>query len=90
MNNSLKGWIAVFTIALFTLNTFAVTPGVEFIGRGSVSGSETDKSGLTGEICQASNLSNCVPKSILGGFGSDVSYTGHDDVFIAAPDRGAV
>src|SRR5262249_35653919 len=31
---------------------------------------------------------NCVPKAIFGGFGSDISYTGHDDVFIAAPDRG--
>lgn len=28
------------------------------------------------------------PKAILGGFGSDITYTGHDDVFIAAPDRG--
>jgi len=24
----------------------------------------------------------------FGGFGSDLAYTGHDDVFIAAPDRG--
>jgi len=31
---------------------------------------------------------NCIPKSIFGGFGSDITYTGHDDVFIAAPDRG--
>jgi hypothetical protein len=88
MTNSLRGWLAVFTLALLTINTFAVTPGVEYIGRGSVSGSALDKSGLAGEICQAGNLSNCVPKSILGGFGSDVTYTGHDNVFIAAPDRG--
>jgi len=38
MKNSLKAWIAVFSIALLAINTFAVTPGVEFIGRGSVSG----------------------------------------------------
>src|SRR6185295_20163065 len=31
---------------------------------------------------------NCVPKAIFGGFGSDLTYTGHNDVFIAAPDRG--
>jgi len=53
-----------------------------------VSGSALDTSGLTGNICQAGAPANCVPKSIFGGFGSDITYTGHDDVFIAAPDRG--
>lgn len=89
MTNSLKGWIAVFSIALLTVNTFAVTrAGVAYIGRGAVSGPALGKSGLAGDICQASNPSNCVSKTILGGFGSDVTYTGHHNVFIATPDRG--
>lgn len=62
--------------------------GITMIGQGLVSGSATDKSGLTGVICQAGAPANCVSKAIFGGFGSDVTYTGHDDVFIAAPDRG--
>ena len=66
----------------------ALTPGITLIGKGVISGSALDKSGLTGNICQASAPANCVPKAILGGFGSDISYTGHDNVFIAAPDRG--
>ena len=66
----------------------ALTPGITLIGKGEVSGSALDTSGLTGNICQAGAPANCVPKSIFGGFGSDITYTGHDDVFIAAPDRG--
>jgi len=37
---------------------------------------------------QQGALTVCVSKAIFGGFGSDLTYTGHDNVFIAAPDRG--
>jgi hypothetical protein len=47
-----------------------------------------DKSGLNGNICQAGNPANCVPKALFGGFGSALTYTGHNHVYIAAPDRG--
>jgi Esterase-like activity of phytase len=66
----------------------ALTPGITLVGKGVVSGSALDTSGLTGNICQGSAPANCVPKAIFGGFGSDLTYTGHDNVFIAAPDRG--
>ena len=66
----------------------ALTPGITLIGKGVVSGTALDKSGLTGNICQQGAPANCVPKAIFGGFGSDITYTGHDNVFIAAPDRG--
>ena len=65
-----------------------LVPGITMIGQGLVSGSATDKSGLTGVICQQGSPANCVSKAIFGGFGSDVTYTGHDNVFLAAPDRG--
>ena len=65
-----------------------VTAGITLIGKGLVSGSAVDRSGLTGNICQQGAPANCVPKAIFGGFGSDITYTGHDNVFIAAPDRG--
>jgi Esterase-like activity of phytase len=64
------------------------TPGITLVGKGVISGTALDKSGLTGKICQAGVPANCVPKAILGGFGSDLTYTGHDNVFISAPDRG--
>ncbi len=66
----------------------SLTPGITLIGKGVVSGSALDSSELPGNICQASATSNCVPKAIFGGFGSDLTYTGHDNVFLAAPDRG--
>jgi hypothetical protein len=82
--------IALSVITLFS-STLGVPPppaGITLIGKGLVSGSALDKSGLTGGICQAGNLNNCVPKAILGGFGSALTYTGHNNVYIAAPDRG--
>ena len=66
----------------------ALPAGISLVGRGFVDGDALDRSGFTGEICQTSDPTNCVPAAIFGGFGSDISYTGHDNVFIAAPDRG--
>jgi len=63
-------------------------PGITLIGKGLVDASALDKSGLNGNICQQGAPTNCVSKAIFGGFGSDLTYTGHDNVFIAAPDRG--
>ena len=76
------------TLSLSAPNPQALTPGITLIGRGVVSGNALDTSGLTGNICQAGAPANCVPKAIFGGFGSDLTYTGHDNVFVAAPDRG--
>ena len=89
--------IPVLATALCALTLFASTisfsapvlqPDITLIGKGVVSGAALDTSGLTGNICQTGAPANCVPKAIFGGFGSDISYTGHDNVFIAAPDRG--
>jgi hypothetical protein len=66
----------------------AAPPGIELVATGYIPGNLLDKSGLTGVICQAGNPTNCVPKAGFGGLGSDLTYTGHDNVFIAAPDRG--
>ena len=80
--------VLALTTSIHAPTSQALTPGITLIGKGVVSGSALDTSGLAGNICQAGVLANCVPKSIFGGFGSDITYTGHDDVFIAAPDRG--
>ncbi len=66
----------------------APPPAIALVGKGVIGGTLLDKSGLTGSICEAGVPENCVPKAILGGLGSDLTYTGHDNVFIAAPDRG--
>src|SRR5919106_6607869 len=86
----------VVSVLLFISSSLCVPPttprpviaGITLIGQGFVSGTASDKSGLSGVICQAGVPANCVSKSIFGGFGSDVAYTGHDNVFVAAPDRG--
>ena len=50
-------------------------PGITLIGAGLIDGKALDKSGLTGQICQAGVPTNCVPKAIFGGLGSDLAYT---------------
>ena len=39
-------------------------------------------------ICQIDDPENCIDQATLGGFGSALTYTGHDNVFLAVPDRG--
>jgi hypothetical protein len=81
--------IALAIVILFSSAFGALPPaGITLIGKGLVSGSALDKSGLTGNICQAGNPANCVPKALFGGFGSALTYTGHNHVYLAAPDRG--
>ena len=80
---------AVCMVAVVVVALRAAAPaGVTLIGRGAVAGNLLDLSGLAGQICQQGSPANCVPQAIFGGFGSDVAYTGHDNVFVAAPDRG--
>jgi Esterase-like activity of phytase len=85
---SIRG-IALAVITLFGSTLGAAPPaGITLIGKGLVPGAALDKSGLTGNICQAGNPTNCVPQALFGGFGSALTYTGHNHVYIAAPDRG--
>lgn len=82
--------IALAVVTLFS-STLGVTPPqaeITLVGKGLIPGTALDKSGLTGNICQAGNPDNCVPRALFGGFGSALAYTGHNHVFIAAPDRG--
>ncbi len=91
MIQACKKAFAVLTFTVLTLNAsslWAATPGITLIGKGTLSGATLDTSGLKGKICQDGNPANCLPKAILGGFGSALAYTGFYDVFIAAPDRG--
>jgi len=78
----------VAVLALGPSILWAANPGITLIGKGQIAGTSLDKSGFKGNICDAGDPSSCIPMATLGGFGSDLAYTGHDDVFIAAPDRG--
>jgi len=58
---SIRG-IALAVITLFGSTLGAVPPaGITLIGKGLVPAAALDKSGLTGNICQAGNPTNCVP-----------------------------
>ena len=62
-------------------------PGVTLIGKGAIPGDALDLSGLQGLICDFTGT-YCMERATFGGFGSALTYTGHDDVFLAVPDRG--
>lgn len=62
--------------------------GITLIGMGAIDGDRLDLSRLRGQICQKEDDSVCIPRATLGGFGSAIAYTGHDNVFLAVPDRG--
>src|SRR6478736_4696624 len=80
---------ACSVIAGVALTLSASDRGVTLIGTGFVPGNALDLSGLAGRpICQRDNNEVCIDQATLGGFGSALAYTGHDNVFIAAPDRG--
>ena len=83
-----RPWGTALAVLLTASSLWAAPNGITLVGKGLVSGTALDKSGLNGSICQAGVPTNCVPKAIFGGFGSDITYSGHDNVFLAAPDRG--
>src|SRR5262245_24902387 len=80
--------LAASLIVSFSTLLASAPPGIELVAIGHIPGNVLDKSGLSGVICQAGNALNCISKAVFGGLGSDLTYTGHDNVFIAAPDRG--
>src|SRR5262245_21267947 len=88
--------LLVLTLAVLILAGFAINPPrrsavvspITLIGKGLIDANGQDKSGLKGNICQAAVPTNCVSKSIVGGFGSALAYTGFKDVYIGVPDRG--
>jgi hypothetical protein len=56
---------------------------VTFIGEGSIPGTATDQSGLSGLL-----EDGVTPKNLVGGFGSAITYSGKDNLYVATPDRG--
>ncbi|MBS1871568.1 MAG: esterase-like activity of phytase family protein [Acidobacteria bacterium] len=85
MQSSLR---AIAPGLLLAAGLFGADAGVTLIGVGEIPGSALDLSGLTGQICQRDDAANCIPRATFGGFGSALAYTGHDNVFLAVPDRG--
>lgn len=65
------------------LCTLPVQAAVTFIGEGSIPGTATDQSGLTGLL-----EDGVTPHNLIGGLGSALAYTGKGQRYIATPDRG--
>jgi hypothetical protein len=64
-------------------------PGISLVGTGLIPGNLLDHSGLAGSpICRRDDLTDCIDQATLGGFGSGLTNTGYDNVFVATPDRG--
>jgi hypothetical protein len=94
-----RAWLAVATATILIASSVFISaadppdPGVTLIGVGAVPGNGFDLSGLKGsQICAIDIDKNvtdtCIDAATLGGFGSALTYTGRDDVYLGAPDRG--
>ena len=85
-------FIGTAVLPLHAVPPPASDPGITFIGHGAVPGNALDLSGLNGKsICPAPGPDEalpCIDQATFGGWGSGISYTGHDNVFLAVPDRG--
>src|SRR5262249_29838530 len=92
-------WLAGLTASILIASSVFIPaadppdPGVTLIGTGAIPGNALDLSGLQGlPICALDidkhATANCIDRATLGGFGSALTYTGHDNVFVAVPDRG--
>jgi hypothetical protein len=89
-------WLGIATASILASSSIlmfaAADPGIALIGTAFISGSASDLSGLTGSICaldiDKNVTSTCIPKATLGGFGSGLASTGHDNVYVFVPDRG--
>src|SRR5437667_7078633 len=66
----------------------AADAGVTLIGVGAIPGDSLDLSALDGMTCRREDSTVCIPRATFGGYGSALTYTGHDNVFLAVPDRG--
>jgi hypothetical protein len=90
MRHRWRAALAASILAGYSVLTLsAADPGVTLIGRGLVPGDALDLSGLNGQlICQLDNPATCIDQATFGGFGSGIAFTGHDNVFLAVPDRG--
>jgi hypothetical protein len=75
---------SVFALLALCLSAEPVNAGVVLLGDGLVPGNATDFSGLTGNY--AGNPA--FPKDRLGAYGSAIAYTGHDNLYVMANDRG--
>lgn len=74
-----RGFVAGF-IALAA--GCSAASAIDFVGVALVPADALDKSGLT------ETIGDRVPHNTLGSFGSAIDYTGKDDIYIAADDRG--
>jgi hypothetical protein len=81
MNFALRPLAAVLVVSLASLVAVGSAHAAQLIGTGSLSGSMSDMSGLTG------TLENGVAANLLGGMGSGLAWAG-GDTFLALPDRG--
>src|SRR5262245_12446701 len=89
MKHGLVAALTAASMCVSVLTLSAADKGVALVGTGVVPGHLTDLSGLKGQsICQRDDDAVCIDKATFGGFGSALTFTGFDKVFVAVPDRG--
>ena len=85
MNNSTlrRSALALAALSLFAQSAIATAADIELIGVGKIPGTALD-----GLDASPAILEDNTPQNIAGGFGSALTYTGIDNLYLATPDRG--
>jgi hypothetical protein len=73
----------LFCSLILAATSTASSAAVNFIGEGSLPGTTRDQSGLSGLL-----EDGVTPHNLVGGFGSAITYSGKQNLYIATPDRG--
>jgi len=77
-----RGRVLAFVLTT-TLYATSASATITFIGEGSIPGTATDQSGLSGLL-----EDGVTPGNQVGGLGSAITYTGFGNLYVATPDRG--
>lgn len=83
MNIHRKSLLALLVSSALSGVAVNASAAVAFLGEGSIAGTTTDTSGLTGTL-----EDGVTPHNLAGGFGSALAYTGNSNLYVATPDRG--
>jgi hypothetical protein len=70
-------------ISMMVVAATCALAAITFLGEGSIPGTATDQSGLTGTL-----EDGVTPGNRVGGLGSGIAYTGAGALYVATPDRG--
>lgn len=80
--------LALAAAAASMLPPLLLRADITFLGSTSIPGTALDRSGQTGTVLSNAGVNLEIPAAIFGGAGSAIDYSGADNLYLMASDRG--